>query len=223
MMKQFVGDPNHGDRLRNFMDPVHPIMSGVVQNQDSYMKSKIAQRYLYDRIPAITKRLMEEFRSLTGRRYGMIDAYGLDDAECAIVGMGSLVETTKATAKYLREKEGVKVATFHVTSFRRFPGAEIVDALKHLKAFAVIARMDNAPAQSNPLTVEIKAAFADALSGAPGTGADQPVHDLPGRVWRARLQFNPASQTGRRIPRLANFYLRYAQREKDPRALELDG
>ena len=35
--------------------------------------------------------------------------------------------------------------------------------MKHLKAFAVIERMDNPIAQSNPLTMEIKSAFADAL------------------------------------------------------------
>jgi len=168
LMKQFVGDPNNGHRLRNLMDPVHPVMSGVVQNQDSYMKGKIAQRFFYDRIPSIMKRVMHEFYTLTGRRYGMIDSYGLADAECAVVGMGSLIETASATAKYLREKAGVKVGTLHVTSFRPFPGAEIVDALKHVKAIAIIERMDNPAAQSNPLTSEIKAAFADALSGAPG-------------------------------------------------------
>jgi pyruvate-ferredoxin/flavodoxin oxidoreductase len=172
LMKQFVGDPNNGHRLRNLMDPVHPVMSGVVQNQDSYMKGKIAQRYFYDRIPPIMKRVMDEFYTLTGRRYGMIDSVGLADAEgaCdyAIVGMGSLIETASATAKYLREKTGVKVGTLHVTSFRPFPGAEVVDALKNLKAIAIIERMDNPAAQSNPLTSEIKAAFADALTGAPG-------------------------------------------------------
>ena len=168
LMKQFVGDPNNGHRLRNLMDPAHPVMSGVVQNQDSYMKGKIAQRYFYDRIPPIMRRVMEEFYALTGRRYGMIDAYALDDAEYAIVGMGSLVETAKATAKYLRDRQGIKVGTLHITSFRPFPGPQVVEALKDTKSIAVIERMDNPSAQSNPLTAEIKAAFADALSGAPG-------------------------------------------------------
>ena len=168
LMKQFVGDPNNGHRLRNLMDPAHPIMSGVVQNQDSYMKGKIAQRYFYDRIPSIMKRVMDEFFSLTGRRYGMINTYALNDAEYAIVGLGSVIETASATAKYLREKVGVKVGTLHVTSFRPFPGPEIVEALRNVKALAIIERMDNPAAQSNPLTSEIKAAFADALSGAPG-------------------------------------------------------
>ena len=168
LMKQFVGEPNGEHRLRNLMDPAHPIMSGVVQNQDSYMKGKIAQRYFYDRIPSIMRRVAEEFYSLTGRRYGMTDGYALDGAEYVVVGMGSLVETATATARYLREKEGIKVGTLHVTSFRPFPGPEIVEALGHAKAIAVIERMDNPTAQSNPLTAEIKSAFADAFSGAYG-------------------------------------------------------
>jgi pyruvate-ferredoxin/flavodoxin oxidoreductase len=168
LMKRFIGDPNDGHRLRNLMDPAHPVMSGVVQNQDSYMKGKIAQRYFYERIPAIMKRVMDEFHTLTGRRYGVIDSYALADADYAIVGMGSLIETATATAKYLRAQENIKAGTLHVTSFRPFPGAEIVEALKNVKAIAVIERMDNPTAQSNPLTAEIKAAFADALSGAPG-------------------------------------------------------
>ena len=168
LMKQFAGDPNNAHRLRNLMDPAHPMMSGVVQNQDSYMKGKIAQRYFYDRIPSIMRRVMDEFYTLTGRRYGMVDPYRLDGAEYAIVGMGRLAETATATAKYLREKEGLKAGTLHITSFRPFPGKEIVEALRGVKAIAVVERMDNPIAQSNPLTAEIKAAFADALSGAPG-------------------------------------------------------
>ncbi len=168
LMKQFIGDPKGDHRLRNLMDPTHPIMSGVVQNQDSYMKGKIAQRYFYDRIEPILRRAMDEFYDLTGRRYGAIDAFNLEDAEYALVGMGSLAETATATAHYLRDEKKMKVGTLNVTAFRPFPGPEIVKALKDVKAIAIIERMDNPMAQSNPLTAEIKGAFSDAFSGAPG-------------------------------------------------------
>ena len=51
-----------------------------------------------------------------------------------------------------------------------------MDALKQLRAFTVLERMDNPMGQSNPLTAEIKAAFADALNDAPGYPR---VHRLP--------------------------------------------
>ncbi|MFQ5897579.1 MAG: 2-oxoacid:acceptor oxidoreductase family protein [Candidatus Methylomirabilia bacterium] len=167
LMKEFVGDPYAMTRLRNLMNPAKPIMSGVVQNQDAYMKGKIAQRFFYDRLPGILEQVMERYETLTGRRYGLVQGYRLEDAEFAIVGMGSLVETAMAAVDWMRAERGWKVGALHVTAFRPFPGPQVVSALKHLQAVVVIERVDVPTAQSNPLTAEVKAAFADALTGAP--------------------------------------------------------
>src|SRR4051794_14712246 len=90
-MKEFVGSPK--ERLSNLMDPDHPMMSGVVQNQDSYMKGKIAQRWYYDRIPDKLQEAFAEFGRKTGRQYGHVDAYRCEDADYVLVGMGSYMET----------------------------------------------------------------------------------------------------------------------------------
>ena len=161
MMDEFVGKPQ--DHLVNMMDPYHPIMSGVVQNQDSYMKGKIAQRLYTDKIEGSLVKAMDEFYELTGRQYGLISEYKMDDAEYAIVGLGSMIETAETTADYMRSEKGIKVGVVHITSYRPFPGKEIVEALKNVKAFSVLERMDNPLAESNPLTLEIKAAFTDNL------------------------------------------------------------
>ena len=166
LMKLFVGDSR--EKLVNLMDPHNPIMSGVVQNQDSYMKGKIAQRAYYDKVEESVVEAMDEFYRLTGRRYDLVESYCLEDAEYVIVGMGSMIETCEATVDYVRKTKGLKVGAVHVTCYRPFPGPELVEALKHVKALAVIERMDNPMGQSNPLTVEVKAAFADALTGAAG-------------------------------------------------------
>ncbi len=166
LMKEFVGNPN--EKLINLMDPHNPIMSGVVENQDSYMKGKIAQRVFYERVKPALQEAFDEFYRLTGRRYRFVDTYRMEDAEYAIVGMGSMMETAAVTADWIREHLGLKVGVVHVTVFRPFPGPELVEALAHVKAFSVLERMDNPLAQSNPLTAEIKAAFADALVGTDG-------------------------------------------------------
>src|SRR4029077_20750057 len=44
-MKDYMGRPQ--DRILNLFDVAHPMMTGVVQDQDSYMKGKIAQRHYY--------------------------------------------------------------------------------------------------------------------------------------------------------------------------------
>jgi len=166
MMRKFIGAPEK--KLVNLMNPLVPLMSGSVQNQDSYMKGKIAQRFYYDNVLGAVQAAMDEFYNLTGRRYLPADPYRLDDAEYAIVGLGSMIETAQATADWLREEEGLRVGTLHITCFRPFPGPQIVEALKNVKAIAVVERMDDPQAQSNPLAAEIKAAFADALTGRPG-------------------------------------------------------
>ncbi|MBI4588951.1 MAG: 2-oxoacid:acceptor oxidoreductase family protein [Candidatus Rokubacteria bacterium] len=168
LMVEFVGDPYAITRLRNLMNPAKPIMSGVVQNQDAYMKGKIAQRYFTDRLPGILHATMGRFGELTGRRYGLVEPYRLEDAEYAIVGMGSLVETAMATADWLRAERGLRVGVLGVTVFRPFPAREIVEALRSVRALTIVERMDNPLAQSNPLATEIKAAFADAAAGVPG-------------------------------------------------------
>jgi len=165
MMKQYVGPPSA--KLVNLMNPDFPVMSGVVQNQDSYMKGKIAQRAYYERVPQALANAMREFYELTGRRYGLVEPYRLEDAEYAIVGMGGLVETAQATVDYLRRSEGLRIGALHVTAFRPFPGPLIVKALQHCRAVSVVERMDNPLAESNPLVCEIKAAFASALAGTP--------------------------------------------------------
>ncbi|MFQ5723677.1 MAG: 2-oxoacid:acceptor oxidoreductase family protein [Terriglobia bacterium] len=166
LMEQFVGAP--AERLRRLFDPEKPLLSGPVQNQDSYMKGKVAQRYFTDRVPEALAAAFVEYAQLTGRTYGFVDASGMEDAEYALVGLGSMMETAAATAGWLRRERGLKVGVLHVTSFRPFPGPQLVALLRRLKGVAILERMDNPLAQSNPLATEIKAAFAEAAAGAPG-------------------------------------------------------
>ncbi|HXJ58441.1 MAG TPA: 2-oxoacid:acceptor oxidoreductase family protein [Verrucomicrobiae bacterium] len=162
-MKEYVGDPN--GKLRCLFDPRNPIMSGVVQNQDSYMKGKIAQRALYDKVQGAVQEAMDEYFRQTGRRYEMVEPYRMEDAEYALVGMGGMMETAQVAVDYIRAELGVKVGVVHVTCFAPFPATQLVEALKNVKAVTVLERMDNPLAQSNPLAQGIRASFADALAG----------------------------------------------------------
>src|SRR3984885_5357183 len=101
-MKEYIGSPK--EKLINLMDTANPLMSGVVQNQDSYMKGKIAQRWYYDRVEPALEEAFELFAMKTGRKYGFVEAYRCEDAEHILVGMGCYMETAKATVDYLRSK-----------------------------------------------------------------------------------------------------------------------
>jgi len=160
LLKRFVGDPRQ--TLKSLFDPKDSLMSGVVQNQDSYMKGRIAQRYFYERLPEIAERAMAEWTALTGRRYGLIDAYRTDDAEYIIVSMGTIADTATAVVDRLRE-DGRKVGCITVTSFRPFPAEQLVKAVAGAKVVGVVERTDEPAAADNPLTRELKSALADAV------------------------------------------------------------
>ena len=165
-MKEYIGDPKQ--KLINLMDPANPVMSGVVQNQDSYMKGKIAQRWYYDRIEGILEECFQEFYRKTGRQYSFLEPYRCEDAEYIIIGMGCYMETAKVTVDYLRNK-GVAAGCVSQFVFRPFPGRHVVEALKNCKAITVFERMDDPLSTTgNHLTREIKAAFCDAIQGQNG-------------------------------------------------------
>lgn len=166
MMRQYIGKPE--EKLLNLMDTANPLMVGVVQNQDSYMKGKIAQRHYYDQVPAALQNAMDEFNELNGTSYSMIEEHNMENAEYAIVAMGGASETAMATVDYMRDVWDTNVGVVNIVSFRPFPGPAIVEALKNVKAFSILERMDNPLAQSNPLTTEVKSAFVDAMNNAPG-------------------------------------------------------
>jgi pyruvate-ferredoxin/flavodoxin oxidoreductase len=166
-MRDFVGHPK--DKLMNLMDPDNPMMSGVVQNQDSYMKGKIAQRWYYDRVEPALADAFDEFYRQTGRRYDFVMPYRCEDAEFILVGMGCYMETAQTTVDWLRKEKGIKAGCVTVYCFRPFPATYIVDALKDAKAVTIIERMDDPLSPTgNHLTREIKAAFCDAVTGQNG-------------------------------------------------------
>jgi pyruvate-ferredoxin/flavodoxin oxidoreductase len=165
LLKRFVGDPRV--TVRDLFDTEDGLMTGVVQNQDSYMKGRIGQRAWYERLAEIAERAMAEWTALTGRRYGLIDAYRTEDADYVMVSMGTMADTALAVVDALR-CDGRKVGCVTVTSFRPFPAAQLAAALRNAKVVAVVERTDDPAAADNPLTRELKSALADAaMNGAP--------------------------------------------------------
>jgi pyruvate-ferredoxin/flavodoxin oxidoreductase len=159
LLKRFVGDPRV--TVRDLFDPKDALMTGVVQNQDSYMKGRIAQRTWYDKLVEITERAMAEWTALTGRHYGLIDTYKTEDADYVMVSMGTMADTALAVVDYLRAA-GRKVGCVTVTCFRPFPAKQLAKALANARVVAVVERTDEPAAADNPLTRELKSALADA-------------------------------------------------------------
>jgi pyruvate-ferredoxin/flavodoxin oxidoreductase len=141
-----------------------PLMSGVVQNQDSYMQSVAAQRpYFFDHVQALADRAFDDFHALTGRRYSRVMAYRNDDADYLIVGQGSLIPTAEAVADYLRKERKIKVGVVNLLMFRPFPGDLVSQLLQGKKGVAVLERVDQPLAADLPLIREIRAVLSKSL------------------------------------------------------------
>jgi pyruvate-ferredoxin/flavodoxin oxidoreductase len=165
LLRRFVGNPRA--RLQDLLSPAEGLMSGVVENQDAYMKGRIGQRAFYERIPGRLAAAFAEWAELTGRHYGAITAHRTADAEQVLVSMGTMADTAEAVVDRLRE-DGRKVGSVTVTAFRPFPAAELAKAVGHASVVAVVERTDEPAAADNPLTRELKAALADvAADGTP--------------------------------------------------------
>lgn len=163
LLAWFVGDPR--ERLRDLFDPSLALMTGVVQNQDSYMKGRIAQRAYYDRLPGLLRDAMDEWGDLTGRRCAPAQGYRCEDAQEIVVAMGTIADTATAVVDAYRAR-GRPVGCVAVTSFRPFPARDLAALLRNARTVGVIERADEPAAGDGPLTREVKAAlYEDAAEG----------------------------------------------------------
>jgi pyruvate-ferredoxin/flavodoxin oxidoreductase len=180
LISEFLGRPDdtietptpaqriiYGDtrrRIPEVWDVDNPVMTGTVQNQDSYMQSVAAQRpYFFDHIPEITEQAFQTFVDLTGRQYQRVMTYRAQDAEYLILGQGSLIPTAEAVADYLRDSRGIRVGVVNLVMFRPFPSDLIGRVLKGKKGVAVLERLDQPLAVDLPLMREVRATISRCL------------------------------------------------------------
>ncbi len=126
-----------------------------------YMEAKRAQAQAMIDAKDVIKNVSKEFGDITGRYYDLIEKYEMDDAETAVIMIGSSAGTAKEAIQELRAK-GQKVGLIKVRAFRPFPGKEIVDAIKDLKAVAVMDKDDSFNGHCGPMYAEICAALVSA-------------------------------------------------------------
>ncbi|HET6746262.1 MAG TPA: 2-oxoacid:acceptor oxidoreductase family protein, partial [Candidatus Limnocylindria bacterium] len=158
LLTAYVGDPRQ--RLRSYFEPDEALMTGVVQNQDSYMKGRIGQRAFYEKLGSAVQEAMDAWSAATGRSYGPIATHRVEDADEILVSMGTMAESSIAVVDHLR-RQGRRVGAVAITSFRPFPADELLDSLRNARAVAVVERTDEPAAHDNPLTREVKAVLAD--------------------------------------------------------------
>lgn len=150
VVKNFVGEYEPEDYLLN---PNETYAVGPYAITDYYMESRKAQAHAMENAKQVIKDIAEEFEKISGRKYGLIEEYRMEDAEYAVIIIGSAAGTTKEAIDHMREN-GEKVGLIKVRSFRPFPGEEIAASLKKCKAVAIMDRSESFSTNGGPLGAE---------------------------------------------------------------------
>jgi len=141
------------------LDPSEPLTIGPIAFPNSYMEFKKMQNDAMLAAIDKIKKVHNEFAKKFGRSYGdgLIELYRMDDAEYALLGMGTLVSTARDVVDNLREK-GIKAGLIKLRCLRPFPKEELRKATAKLKGLAVIDRHISV-GYEGPLFTDVKSAL----------------------------------------------------------------
>ena len=156
-IQKFVGPYKPGYAL---LDIDHPITVGAIDLTDYYFEHRRALAEPTFHVHEIVEEVAADFEKKFGRKYGLFEEYKMDDAEIAIVVLGSTAGTAKVVIDELREK-GVKAGMVKIRMFRPFPYKQLANVLCNVKAIAVLDRSDGLAGMGGPVFGEIRSALYD--------------------------------------------------------------
>jgi pyruvate ferredoxin oxidoreductase alpha subunit len=174
-VKAFVGEYKPE---RYLLDTKKTYTLGSIDLQDYYFEHRYQLAQAMRDSKDIILNVAKDFEKTFGRKYEMYEKFMLDDAEIAIVVIGSTAGTAKVVVNELREK-GIKAGLLKIRVFRPFPMEHIANDLAYIKAIAVLDRADSCSGAFAPL-------YADVVSSLYSAGVTTPkivnyVYGLGGR------------------------------------------
>jgi pyruvate ferredoxin oxidoreductase alpha subunit len=150
-VKMFIGEYTPE---RYLLDTKKPYTLGAIDLQDYYFEHRYQLAQAMRNAKDIILEVAKDFEQTFGRKYDLYEKYQLDDAEIAIVVIGSAAGTTKVVVNELRSK-GIKAGLLKIRIFRPFPTEQIVKNLAHVKAIAVMDRADSCSGAYAPLYSDV--------------------------------------------------------------------
>ena len=156
-VKDFIGEYKPHYPL---LDIHNPVTYGPVAFHDYYFEAKRQQVEAMKCAKDVILDIGKKYGKLSGREYGFFTPYKLDDADFAIVAIGSSCGTIREAVDQLRAK-GIKAGLVKLRCFRPFPAEELADALSGMKAVAVLDRSDTFGGVGGPLFSELRSALYD--------------------------------------------------------------
>jgi len=169
VVKTFVGSrqfplvlTHEGKTVPYRLDPANPMTMGPVALPNYYFEFKRQQEEAMRNALEVIPKIHEEYAQLSGRQYGdgLLEPYALEDAEVAIVCLGSTAGTVKTVVDELRAK-GTKVGLLRIRTYRPFPAEALVKDLANVKAVAVMERSLSFGGRGGAVFHEIRNALYD--------------------------------------------------------------
>jgi pyruvate ferredoxin oxidoreductase alpha subunit len=152
VIRKFLGKYKPQYSLLNVKSP---ITMGPADLPDFYMEHKKQQHEAMKKALEIVKQVGKEYKEISGKFYDTMETYKLNDAEVAIVVIGSTSGTVRETVDIMRKK-GLKVGSLKLRLFRPFPRDDIINALRHLNVIAIMDKSDSFGSFGGPLFLEIR-------------------------------------------------------------------
>ena len=152
-VKEFVGPYTVPYPL---LDVTRPTSQGMFAMPDYYTEIRYQSVVAMDAALDVIDEVCAEYAELSGRSYGAVEGYRLEDADVALVCMGSTAGTAKDVVDALRD-EGEPVGLLQLRSFRPFPADRIRGMLAGVGRIEVLDRADT-PGGIPALHAEIAAA-----------------------------------------------------------------
>ena len=125
--------------VNSMLDVANPVTHGVQTEEDWHFEHKARQHHDLMKAFPVIKEVFAEFKDRTGREYDLVYTYKMDDADVAIVALGTTVESARIAADQMRE-QGVKAGVVSLRVLRPFPFEDIVEALGNVKAVGTMDR-----------------------------------------------------------------------------------
>ncbi len=141
------------------LTPEKPVARGMAENPDTFFAHRESCNNYYENVPAIVEEYMDKISEITGRKYGLFNYYGAEDAERVIILMGSATEAAREAIDYLTA-QGEKVGMVSVHLYRPFSAKHFLAAVpKTAKRIAVLDRTKEPGANGEPLYLDVKECF----------------------------------------------------------------
>jgi len=164
VVKGFVGErpflevEGHLGKGELRLNPEMPLTMGPLDLQDFYFEHKLHQVEALQEAEKYIVDIDKEWSNVSGRYYDYVEPYLMDDAEVALIGMGSMVGTIRHVVDELRS-EGVKAGMVKLRLFRPFPAEAIKKAIGKVPVMGVMEKCISFGAPASPLMEEIMTAY----------------------------------------------------------------